>query len=72
MQIDGRATVLVVDDIPDNIMVLDELLRDTYNVCAATNGPDALAIVNSADAPDIILLDVMMPAMDGYSGPWPN
>ena len=59
-------TVLIVDDAPENINILNELLFSDYSVRAATNGVKALAIAMSDDPPDIILLDVMMPGMDGY------
>ena len=61
-----QPTVLVVDDTPDNIMVLDEILRGEYEVRAAINGEVALKIALSETPPDIILLDVMMPGMDGF------
>lgn len=60
-----RATVLVVDDTPDNILILSAALEDEYRVRAATSGPSALASVQRSP-PDIILLDIMMPNMDGY------
>ncbi len=60
-----KPTVLIVDDTPDNITVLHSILTD-YNVKAATNGIKALDIA-SRFKPDIILLDVMMPNMDGYT-----
>ncbi len=58
-------TVLVVDDVPDNIDVLKGALGDEFNVKVATNGEKALSIAESA-IPDLILLDIMMPEMDGY------
>ncbi len=61
-----RATVLVVDDTSENIMVLDEILRADYKVKAANNGERALKIAGGDNPPDIILLDIMMPGMDGY------
>lgn len=66
MNHEDRATVLVVDDMPDNILLLESILFGTYNVCAATNGEKALQIVRSDSPPDIVLLDVMMPGIDGY------
>lgn len=66
MENNAKSSVLVVDDVPDNIMVLDEVLREKYNVIAAINGERALKIVNSATPPDLVLLDVMMPGMDGF------
>lgn len=61
-----RATILVVDDSPDNLMVLGELLQPEYLVRAASSGRRALQIVSSPPRPELILLDVMMPEMDGY------
>ncbi len=58
--------VLIVDDAPENIRILGELLRDKYTIMFARNGQDALRIANSSPQPDIILLDVIMPGMDGY------
>ena len=60
-----RPVILVVDDVPDNLLLAGTLLKDLYKVKVATNGEKALAIV-AADPPDLILLDVMMPVMDGY------
>jgi putative two-component system response regulator len=61
-----KQTVLVVDDAPENILLLDEILNDTYKVRAARSGQIALGIAQSAVRPDLILLDVMMPEMDGF------
>ena len=58
-------TVLVVDDMPANIDVLRGILRDDYRVKVATSGERALKIARSTPLPDPILLDIMMPAMDG-------
>lgn len=58
-------TVLIVDDTPQNIDVLKSVLADDYQIRAAINGQLALKIA-VAQQPDIILLDVMMPEMDGY------
>jgi len=60
------ATILVVDDTPRNIDILQEILSPRYRVKVATSGARALAIAAQADAPDLILLDIMMPGMDGY------
>lgn len=62
-----KQTVLVVDDIPTNLDLLVETLKDEYRVLAALNGPEALNVVRSSTPPDIVLLDVMMPEMDGYT-----
>lgn len=60
------ARVLVVDDIPVNVKVLEaKLFIEYYDVLTAFDGPTALEIVKQ-DSPDIVLLDVMMPGMDGY------
>ena len=61
-----RQVVLIVDDTPENIHVLIEVLRDEYATIIAMNGRKALQMANSVPQPDIILLDVMMPDMDGY------
>nr|WP_206171567.1 two-component system response regulator [Thiorhodococcus mannitoliphagus] len=60
------ATILIVDDSPENLAVLNELLHPDYRVRAATSGIKALRVVKTAPTPDLILLDVMMPEMDGY------
>ena len=62
----SRQTILVVDDTPGNIDVLRSILRDVYQVKVATNGERALKIARSSPLPDLILLDIMMPVMDGY------
>ena len=61
-----KQTVLVVDDTPENIQILNGVLRPNYKVKAAPNGEKAIKIAQSASQPDIILLDIMMPEMDGY------
>ena len=60
-------TVLVVDDMPENLSVLGELLQPYYRVRVATSGARALRVAASTPQPDLILLDVMMPDMDGYT-----
>ena len=62
----SRQTILIADDTPENIDLLSALLRQDYRVKVATSGEKALAIVNSAEPPDLILLDIMMPGMNGY------
>src|SRR4051794_3336355 len=59
-------TVLLVDDEPANIQIVNSILKDTYKIRIATNGAKALEIANQVPAPDLVLLDVMMPGMDGY------
>ena len=61
-----RKLVLIVDDTPTNVGVISGLLKDTYKTKVATNGEKALAIANGPETPDLILLDVMMPGVDGY------
>ena len=62
----GRCTVLVVDDTPDNLTLMSSLLRSDYKVKLANSGERALEIVAGESKPDLILLDIMMPGMDGY------
>lgn len=62
----NKSTILIVDDSPTNIKVLGESLKSLYRVRLATNGSKALEIAGSPDPPDIILLDIIMPDMDGY------
>jgi putative two-component system response regulator len=59
-------TILIVDDSPENLMVLGELLRERYRVRAANSGERALQLAAMAPVPDLVLLDVMMPGMSGY------
>ena len=61
-----KATILIVDDSPENLNVLKGLLGEDYNLKAAPNGKIALKVANMLPLPDIILLDIMMPEMDGY------
>ena len=59
-------TILIVDDTPENLTVLSEVLQPTWRVRAANSGRRALQIASGEQTPDLILLDVMMPEMDGY------
>lgn len=61
-----RARVLIVDDQPANLRVLGEALRAEYDVRIAVSGEKALELATGQDAPDLVLLDVVMPGMDGY------
>ncbi|BBP01919.1 response regulator [Sulfuriferula nivalis] len=61
------ATILIVDDQPTNLAVLAQLLQPTYQVRAANSGVRALQVAASVPKPDLILLDVMMPDMDGLT-----
>ncbi|MBU3735851.1 MAG: two-component system response regulator [Methylobacterium sp.] len=61
-----KPTILVVDDTPDNLALMSGLLRDHYKVKVANHGERALKIATSEDPPHLILLDIMMPDIDGY------
>jgi adenylate cyclase len=61
-----RSRVLVVDDTEDNLFLMTGLLEDKYELLLASSGKEALPIIMSANPPDLILLDIMMPDMDGY------
>jgi CheY-like chemotaxis protein len=64
---DGDARILVVDDVPENVRLLDAVLAPHgYDVVSATDGRTALELVESA-RPDLVLLDVVMPQIDGYA-----
>ncbi len=60
------SSILIVDDVPANIHVLAEALRADHHIKVATNGPDALEVAKQLPQPDLILLDAMMPDMDGF------
>jgi diguanylate cyclase (GGDEF)-like protein len=64
-EINPPSKILVVDNHPLNIQVLNKIFEDDHEVLGVTNGVDALAFCQS-QPPDLILLDVMMPDMDGY------
>ena len=67
MSLDGKPTILVVDDVPENVRLLEAVLTPRgYHVVSATDGNAALELVTSA-SPDLVLLDVVMPGMDGYA-----
>jgi len=61
-----QKTLLLVDDTPENLTVLGEILMPHYRVRVASSGARALAAATSDPRPDLVLLDVMMPEMDGY------
>ena len=62
----AKPTILVVDDTPDNLALMSSLLKDSYRVKLANHGEKALKIAASESPPDLILLDIMMPDLDGY------
>ena len=61
-----RPTVLIVDDTPENLGIINDLLRNDYRTRIAHNGATALKAAFMDEPPDLVLLDIMMPDMDGY------
>ena len=61
-----RPTILIVDDTPANLALMSEVLRSSYRTTVAVDGEKALRLAHAEPPPDLILLDVMMPGMDGY------
>lgn len=61
-----KAVILIVDDIESNVQMLVAVLEDDYEIKIATSGKKALALVKQEPFPDLILLDINMPGMDGY------
>ncbi|MCB1931295.1 MAG: two-component system response regulator [Candidatus Accumulibacter sp.] len=66
LHFNNKATILVVDDTPDNLALMSALLKNVYKVKVANHGDKGLRIAASTPPPDLILLDVMMPDIDGY------
>ena len=62
----SRPLILIVDDTPNNLTLMNNLLREQYRTKLAISGKKALQITGSDELPDLILLDIMMPDMDGY------
>ena len=62
-----KRTILVVDDEPSNLQVFGELLKPLYKIRVCRSGAQAIDICSKPDKPDLILLDIMMPEMDGLS-----
>jgi putative two-component system response regulator len=62
----GKARILVVDDEPFYTEVLQNLLWDDYHVTVAQNGEDALRLAREEPLPDLIMLDILLPGIDGY------
>ncbi|GEM_PF-102212 len=65
-KVDSRQKVLVVDDQPENIRILMQTLQGQYRLSVARGGGDALRAIARSSPPDLILLDIEMPDMDGY------
>src|SRR5688572_16761032 len=61
-----KRNILVVDDTPENLSVISGILKEHFKVRVAPSGERCLQIALSDNAPDLILLDIMMPEMDGY------
>lgn len=61
-----RQLVLIVDDSPDNLILISSLLKGRYRVKVANSGERALRVATTEETPDLILLDIVMPGMDGY------
>ncbi|MBF0121394.1 MAG: response regulator [Desulfobacterales bacterium] len=66
MDLSQKPKILIVDDAPENIHILIEILKENYATIIATNGETALKKAQSIPFPDLILLDILMPDMDGY------
>ena len=66
MEKNRMQSILIVDDSPANLNILGKALVENYRLKVTTNGKDALSIARSPSPPDLILLDIMMPEMDGY------
>ena len=64
--VEDKKVVLLVDDAPANIQIVNSILKDAYKIRVATSGPKALEVVKTTPMPDLILLDIVMPEMDGY------
>jgi putative two-component system response regulator len=62
----AKPIILVVDDTPDNLLLMSDLLKHLYTVKAANNGEKAIRIAQDQPQPDLILLDIMMPGMTGH------
>ena len=61
----ARPKIVIIDDMPINIRILQAVLAREFDVCFATSGPEGLELV-ARERPDLVLLDIMMPDMDGY------
>src|SRR4029078_13626921 len=61
-----KPVVLIVDDKPENLTIMNGLLKDAYRTRVANSGERALQLAAAEPKPDLVLLDSMMPGMDGY------
>ncbi|MGH8699419.1 MAG: response regulator, partial [Burkholderiales bacterium] len=61
-----KPVVLIVDDTPENLTIMNGLLKDAHRTKVANNGERALKLAAAEPKPDLVLLDIMMPGMDGY------
>ena len=61
-----KKKILIVDDAPENISILVAILKSNYKVVPAINGEKALKLATADNPPDLILMDIMMPGMNGY------
>ncbi|MCK6546298.1 two-component system response regulator [Myxococcota bacterium] len=66
LDLDPRASILAVDDVPANLALINNLLSPHYRVRCANGGARALTLAQGEDTPDLILLDILMPDLDGY------
>jgi phosphoserine phosphatase RsbU/P len=66
MSVEEKQVVLLVDDAPANLQIVSSILKDVYKIRVATSGAKALELAKGTPAPDLILLDIVMPEMDGY------
>ena len=66
MNAEEKKMLLVVDDAPANVQIVNSILKDSYKIRVATNGAKALELAQGTPQPDLILLDIVMPEMDGY------
>lgn len=62
----SKPTLLVIDDIPENLTLMYQLLKEEYKIKGANSGLKGISIAEST-SPDLILLDIMMPDMDGFA-----
>lgn len=65
-EVSSRPVILVVDDTPNNLALASAVLEDEFRVRVANSGEKALSIIMSDTPPDLVLLDILMPGMDGY------